>query len=462
MGYMEIIYTKNSKLYVGLYIFFIFCAAMGDWKVLNDALGGLPKIVSAGAVGVAFVYVLWTGNFKNVKTIFHFFVMYVSVIVGIILWSVILWILDFQTISYIIKGSSKLSFQFLNILVVIAAGYMFEEKAATYTFLGLAAGNLMIILLGAVTTGIGGAISDMIKNLTSFGASDVIENSKFIRAIEIHDITFVMGVYVIYYLFYCHGEKRRFIYAGLALFLFMAGLKRIAFMGMLLAMVYAAFSAWLSPKSQARWVTITSLCVVAFCYYYLSIIHSGAFTAFLEEHDIELMGREKIYDFISNFYTLSPSYRGKGYEFCVELLRSMHGTKDQVVNITAVHNDILKMYVELGFWGFFLWIMGYYVYQTHWFITRCGQKTAVCFMTINLYMLVSYMTDNNMFYYWSSMAIRIIPMAFFFDPIKEMPLKIKDIDEMSKFERKLRAKREKAVQQRKEGWLNEYSEIGEE
>ncbi|MBQ3426309.1 MAG: O-antigen ligase family protein [Clostridia bacterium] len=459
---MEEIYTKNSKIYAGLYIFFIFCAAMGDYKPLNVALGGLPKVLSAGGFGVAFIYVMWSGNFKNVKAIFHFFVMYLSIIAGIILWSVVLWILDFQTIGYIMKGTSKMSFQFLDLLVVIGAGYMFEEKAAKYTFIGLAAGNLLIIALGAVTTGVGGAIHDLIANITSFGASDVIENSKFIRAIEIHDITFVMGVYVIYFIFFCFGEKRRFIYAGLALFLFMAGLKRIAFMGMIMAMVFAAFTSWLNPKAKRRWLTIVSILIVVFCYYYLSIIHSGAFTAFLEEHEIELMGREKIYDFISNFYTISPSYRGRGYEFCVELLRSMHGTKDQVVDITAVHNDILKMYVELGFWGFLLWITGYYVYQTHWFITRCGEKTAACFMTINLYMLISYLTDNTMFYYWSSMVLRIVPMAFFFDPVKEMPLKIKDEDEMTKFERKLYAKREKAAAQQREGWLNEYSDFGDE
>ncbi len=459
---MNGIYTKNSKVYIGLYIFFIFCAAMGDWKVINAALGGLPKVLSAGAVGIAFMYMLWSGNFKNAKKLFHFFVMYTSIIAGIILWSVILWILDFQTIGYIMKGSSKMSFQFLDILVVISACYMFEENAAKYTFFGLAAGNIMIIILGALTTGLGGAIHDMIANITSFGASDVVENSTFIRAIEIHDITFVMGVYIIYFLFYCHGEKNRYIYAAIALFLFMAGLKRIAFIGMIMGIAFAFFSAWLSPKAQVRLVTIVSFIIVIFCYFYISIIHSGAFTAFLEAHEIELMGREKIYDFISNFYTLSPSYRGKGYEFCVQLLKSMKGTNDQVVNITAVHNDILKMYVELGFWGFFLWIMGYYVYQTHWFVTRCGEKTAVCFIAINIYMLISYMTDNNMFYYWSSMAIRIIPMAFFFDPIKDMPLKIKESDEMSRFERTLYKKREKAAMQKRDAWLDEYEYWGDE
>lgn len=423
---------------------------MGDWKTLNIALGALPKVVSVGALGLALVYFLWSGNFKNIAVLSRFFLLFCSVIVGIILWSILIWILDFQTISFILKGVSKTSYQFLNISIVISAVYLFEEKAAKYTFFGIAAANFVIIILGAIQTGVGGAIKDLVSNIMSFGANDVVYNSKFIRAIEIHDITFVMGVYVIYFLFFCHGERYRFLYAGIALFLFMAGLKRIAFLSMTVAIVFAVFCCLLNSKGKKRLLIITSFLVVGLCFYYVTIIQSGLFTRFCEEHDIELNGREKIYDFISHYYRISPSYRGHGYEFCAQLLKSMKGTKDQVLAVGLVHNDILKMYVELGFWGFVFWILWYYVYQTHWYITRCGKKTAVCFMTLSIYMLFSYMTDNTMFYYWSSMVIRMIPLCFFFDPVKDIPLKIKDNDEMTKFERWLYAKNERNKESQQE------------
>ncbi|MBR2590413.1 MAG: O-antigen ligase family protein [Clostridia bacterium] len=439
--------TKKSKLFIGLYIFFIFGAAMGDWKVLNEALGALPKVISAGALGIAFLYVLWSGNFKNFKPLSRFAIMYSSIIIGIIFCSIFIWIMDLQSFSYIMKGVSKISYQLLNIAILVAAVYMFEENAAKYTFFGIAAANFVIIILGAATTGIGGAVSDMIKNITSFGASDVILNSTFIRAIEIHDITFVMGVFVIYFLFFTPGERFRYLYAAIALFLFFAGLKRIAFLSMLLGIVFALFCSLLGPKGKRRTLVITSLLIVAFCYYYIIIIQKGIFTQFCIENDIELNGREKIYDYISNFYEVSPSYRGKGYEFCVQLLKSMKGTKDQVVNITAVHNDILKMYVEMGFWGFLCWILGYYVYQTNWFVTRCGEKVAVCFMAINIYMLITYLTDNTMFYYWSSMVIRMIPMCFFYAPIKDPPLKETAVYRMNKFDRWRYNKRQRDKEQ---------------
>ena len=446
---MQKLYTKTSKLYIGLYIFFIFGAAMGDYKVLNMALGALPKIVSAGTIGIAFIYILWSGNFKNFKLFYRFALLFSSIIIGIIICSILIWIIDLQSFGYIMKGTSKISYQLLNIAIVLCAVYMFEEKAATYTFFGIAGANIVIILIGAATTGIGGAIADMISNITSFGASEVILNSPFIRAIEIHDITFVMGVFVIYFLFFCPQEKYRYIYAGIALFLFFAGLKRIAFLSMLAAIAFAVFCMLLGPKAKIKTLIITACVIIAFCYYYIIIIQNGTFSRFCIEHEIELNGREKIYDYISNYYEVSPSYGGKGYEFCVQLLKSMHGTKDQVVNITAVHNDILKMYVEMGFWGFLLWITGYYLFQTHWYISRCGEKVAVCFMSINIYMLITYLTDNTMFYYWSSMVIRIIPMSFFFAPIKDPPLKSDNPLYLNSFDRWRLKKRQRDARQQK-------------
>ena len=447
---MKELYTKNSKIYIGLYIFFIFGAAMGDYKVLNAALGALPKVVSAGALGIAVLYCLWSGNFKNFKALSRFGILFSSVIILMIFVSIFIWILDLQSFAYIFKGISKISYQLLNILIVLAAVYMFEEKAAKYTFFGIAGANLVIIALGAASNGIGAAVQDMIANITSFGASDVIENSTFIRAIEIHDITFVMGVFFLYFLFFCPGEKYRYVYAGIALFLFFAGLKRIAFLSLALGVVFALGCKMLAAKNQRRVLLFTAVFIVAFCYFYIYIIQKGIFTQFLMEHEIELNGREKIYDFISRYYEVSPSYRGKGYEFCVQLLKSMKDTKDQVVDITAVHNDILKMYVELGFWGFFAWIGIYYIYQTHWYISRCGEKVAVCFMTITLYMLITYLTDNTMFYYWSSMVIRMIPLAFFFDPVKETPLNYQQRWRLNAFQKWRYNKRERdRIQQKK-------------
>ena len=103
------LYTKTSKVYIGLYIFFIFGAAMGDYKVLNMALGALPKIVSAGALGLALIYFLWSGNFRNFRILYRFGLLFSSIIIGIILISIFIWIMELESLGYIIKGTSKIS-----------------------------------------------------------------------------------------------------------------------------------------------------------------------------------------------------------------------------------------------------------------------------------------------------------------------------------------------------------------
>ena len=56
-------------------------------------------------------------------------------------------------------------------------------------------------------------------------------------------------------------------------------------------------------------------------------------------------------------------------------------------------------------------------------------------MAINVYMLVTYLTDNTMFYYWSSMVIRMIPMSFFFAPVKDAPLRETDVQKMNRLQK---------------------------
>ena len=76
-----------------------------------------------------------------------------------------------------------------------------------------------------------------------------------------------MGVYVIYFLFFCPQERLRFLYAGVALFLFFAGLKRIAFLSLLLGISFAIICLILSYKKKLKVLYFTAFFIVAFCYF---------------------------------------------------------------------------------------------------------------------------------------------------------------------------------------------------
>ena len=81
--------------------------------------------------------------------------------------------------------------------------YLFEDRAVNYLFLGMCATNTAIMLLEMPKYGIQQSISSVVTCLITFG-----EAEGFMRALEIHDITFLFGQFFIYYLMFApKGSK---------------------------------------------------------------------------------------------------------------------------------------------------------------------------------------------------------------------------------------------------------------
>ncbi len=65
------VFYKDSpfwqKLICICYVGFIALAGLGDWKTLQSILGGLPKIITAGVIGMAIVYGFIYPDLERVK-----------------------------------------------------------------------------------------------------------------------------------------------------------------------------------------------------------------------------------------------------------------------------------------------------------------------------------------------------------------------------------------------------------
>ena len=48
-------------------------AGLGDWKILNNALGGLPKIIALGTIVCAFLNFLVTADFAKLRKAVGYF-----------------------------------------------------------------------------------------------------------------------------------------------------------------------------------------------------------------------------------------------------------------------------------------------------------------------------------------------------------------------------------------------------
>lgn len=129
---------------------------------------------------------------------------------------------------------------------------------------------------------------------------------------------------------------------------------------------------------------------------------------------VDMMGRDTIYEYVGQFYEFTPAYLGRGFEYTVSTLRGLKLAGENTIGVEAIHNDILRQFIELGFWGFGAWAAFTYVYQLKWFGKNFSDNVALLVLVINVYTFLTYLTDNTIYYFWLSMAIKAALMSYSF------------------------------------------------
>ena len=384
-------------------------AGLGDWKIINDAYGGLPKAVALGTIVCAFLSFLVAADFEKLRKAMGFFPIYLLLIAAYALISMYIWVTDFSKASSISRAGQKILFQTITIVYAVFMCYLFEDRAVNYLFAGMCATNTAIMLLEMPRYGVAESISSVVTCLVTFG-----EAEGFVRALEIHDITFLFGQFFIYYVMFAPkstpSEKRtRRLGVILSLFFILLGLKRST----LPAVILVCMCVWLFRlfKSPRKLLLAVGIGLILFFCLYLYLTRSGILVAFLESLGIDMMGRDVLWSLPNPYYELSPFWKGLGFEAVTDLVNMWH--QQGLINRPyPLHNDILRIFIELGAPGFALWAgINYVLYPAYW-MRRHNTETATLYMAILCYMTVTYLTDNTAFYFWSCIGLRLIPMSF--------------------------------------------------
>lgn len=386
-----------------------FFAGLGDWKVLNNAYGGLPKAIVLGAIACAFMYFLVSADFGKLRKAMSFFPIFLIPIAVYIVISMYIWITDFSQVASISRAWEKILFQTITIIYAVFMCYLLEERAINYLFFSMCAVNTAIMLLEMPKYGIAESISSVVTCIVTFG-----EAEGFVRALEIHDITFLFGQFFIYYMMFApKGRKseRRIRRCGiiLSLFFILLGLKRGVLPAVIIVCIYVKFLRLF--KKPEKLIMATGISITLFLYFYLYLTRSGLLVEFLESHGVDMMGRDVLWSLPNQYYELSPFWKGLGFESVTELVNQWY--QDGLINRAyPLHNDILKIFIELGALGFTLWaVIHYFMFPAYW-MKRHDTQTGMLYMAILLYMTATYLTDNTAFYFWCSIGLRLIPISY--------------------------------------------------
>lgn len=308
--------------------------------------------------------------------------------------SLFIWFVGTADVGVISRGLSS-SFIYTNMLSFALGSaallYVFGNRGVWYNLVAILIANLLMIVTIIAQNGIAAFFSEFVTLLVTF--ADV--TGEVIVQAEIHELAFCLGAYLIYMLFKPQKNIIYFILLFLTVFCFLAALKRIAIIAIVIALIFGyilKFIARFVPKTASRLVVFLSVCVIVLLVGYIALIKADAF-ALLEQAGINTSGRVEIYNAVDKFYEFHPGFLGNGIGFLTYQLNEFMS-----VGVGAVHNDFLQHFIDLGFWGYIIWLVSMVLIRVCYFGRKGNIENAILTFMLTLYLIIVSSTDNTMNY----------------------------------------------------------------
>lgn len=216
---------------------------------------------------------------------------------------------------------------------------------------------------------------------------------------ENHGIGLSVGLLLLYEIAFCH-RKSIFKIVVMTSILVLCW-KRIALLGVAGVLILFGLTNGKTKLISKIILQIVLSGIIFSCFLYVMLLSSGRLYYYAAEIGLDFSNRKFLYDFISRFYEWSFSFCGHGLGFTGKYLQSIAHTNRglAIMNMQAIHSDILKTYIDLGFWGSMFWF-GWYIWvapKKMYVLGGSISKYVYCLVTFYVY--ITYATDNTSAYY---------------------------------------------------------------
>ena len=114
--------------------------------------GGFPLpwftkyVMQVGVLGMALLFMLVTGDFRRLKTVGQFAVMFGLPFLMMASLSMLYWALDFQQLNYMSRGCSTILYHVISLSAMCSAVYLFGRRSIDSTLYGMCGANCCIVL----------------------------------------------------------------------------------------------------------------------------------------------------------------------------------------------------------------------------------------------------------------------------------------------------------------------------
>lgn len=297
----------------------------------------------------------------------------------LLIWSFILCVLERQiTFSKVISEiKPRILVPFTGCLMY----YYFKDRVVSPIF--WAACINYIFYIGAFIRIYG--ISGMFQYIALTDLAGVGE-----RPLEAHEITFIFGILIVYYVLTWKREQHP-IKLGVSILFCLFGFKRILLFALTISLLlYILVVKFLKGNNRTPmyigW-TLFILCIV-----WIVVSGGGGLTSLSQKFNIELSSRDKIIGLLEDYYYLNLTYIGKGVGFVHQKMMVYVRAKQSAT--TGFHNDILMYYIDLGCIPalmFFYYLMVRCMKKIHDFF---GFNAVVNYAIILCCTIICWATDN--------------------------------------------------------------------
>lgn len=328
------------------------------------------------------------------------------------LWTIFIsfpiWVARLNAFEVMRRGFFNEIYSIEAVIAMAGCLYMLGEKAVWCNLIAIIIPNALIMITTVLESGFNQFFSEMWIAIRTFAG----ETGPVIQKMEIHEMTFALGAYVVFMIINAKKIKmtpRNIIYLLGASFFFLTGFKRIGIAAVFVALLAYFFLDVISRHGKRGKGVLMGcgIAAIVVMLLYVAVISMGLLDYIQGQLGIDVMGREHLLEIIRNYYHFGPGYFGYGTGFTIELIYDIRGT--------GLHNDILMLYIDLGFWGFLVWMTIYFLVRPYFVSRWQGLEGGILAFIYGVYLFATAATDNTTNYTYVTGTIALLTMAYNFD-----------------------------------------------
>ncbi len=347
----------------------------------------------------------------------------------IVLYSMLVWGLSLSPLNVITRGTFAVVYVLIGVMAAAATVYLFGREGVRLFIGALLLANGIYIVRAIIGNGAGAFLREYFDLIITFTG----KTGPIMKSFEMRNFAYMLGFFLLYQVLETAFDRRlrgkgmrraarlrqewwMFPLAGAC---FLLGLKRSVLLAMLVGLFAALLLVRLPAKEARSAVRILCVLLVLLGFAYIMACYYGVMD-WLESIGIDTSTRAHFFGQIKAYYEMGIGYFGKGAGFVSRTMQEGNLVRASNGYLPGdIHNDFLRQYIELGFFGFLVWIVLFLCYKAEFFFHRLETETdrlhGILAMAFTIANYVTFLTENTLYACKLAMTASLFMMAYHYE-----------------------------------------------